>query len=129
MSQVKSKKNLKGKKKLMYESLLKTMGNVSRSSEVVGVDRRTHYHWLERDDNYKAWVEELPERIVDFYETALNKLVNEGDKAAIIFALKCKGKHRGWVERSEVDARVSGGSELSVRFVEPDKDVDVVDDE
>ena len=87
----------------MYEALISTMGNVSKSIDLIGICRKTHYNWLEKDKSYKEWISGLPDRIVDFYESSLHKLMMEGNPASIIFALKCKGKNRGWVERQELD--------------------------
>ncbi len=45
---------------------------------------------------------EIDEATLDFVESKLFELLNKGDKTAIIFYLKCKGKNRGYVERSEI---------------------------
>lgn len=42
------------------------------------------------------------EALTDLAEQELYKLIKQGDKTAIIFYLKCKGKARGYVERQEV---------------------------
>lgn len=96
----------------MLDAMMNTIGNISKSCDLIKITRQTHYNWLEKDANYRAHFAEIPERILDFYENALHKGVNDGDKACIIFALKCKGKHRGWVEKSEI--QVSGSVENTI---------------
>ena len=95
-------KRLTGKKEKFYAALLETMNNVSAAERKCGIDRTTHYSWIRKDPIYKEWIERLPEVQVDFYEQALHKLISSGNPAASIFALKTKGKHRGWVEKSEI---------------------------
>ena len=107
------KHKLKGKKKLMIENLISTLGNITRSAEKTGIDRTTHYDWLERDEAYKEAFEGIEDYQVDFYESALNQLVKDKNTSAIIFALKCKGKKRGWVEKQEIG--LSGGLDNSVK--------------
>lgn len=42
------------------------------------------------------------ETLTDFAESKLYELIQAGDKTSIIFYLKCKGKSRGYIERSEL---------------------------
>ena len=95
------KRKLKGRKYLFFEALKANVGNITAAANKTNIDRKTHYNWLKKDENYRMHCEDLPDLEVDFYEQALRKLVKEGNTAAIIFALKCKGKNRGWVERNE----------------------------
>lgn len=103
------KRKLKGKKRLMYEQLIAQMGVVTAATKIVGVDRTTHYQWLKKDANYKAWCEEAPEIVLDFVENALLRSI-KGDEekgvkpnvSAQMFYLKTKGKKRGYVERQEI---------------------------
>ena len=114
------KHKLKGKKKLMIQNLISTLGNVTKSAEKTGIERCTHYDWLTRDPAYKEAFDNIEDFQVDFYESALNQLVKDKTPSAIIFALKCKGKSRGWVERQEVEQ--VGDNSVRVEFVEPKKD-------
>lgn len=100
-------KGLRGRKKAMFEALCSTLNNISAAADKVGIGRNTHYRWLNDDLNYKYWCEEVQERRLDFYETALNRLVKNGNVAAVIFALKTLGKKRGFVETQEIQANVS----------------------
>ena len=47
------------------------------------------------------------ERSVDITELQLIKQINEGNTTAMIFYLKTKGKQRGYIERHELDIRLS----------------------
>jgi len=100
---------MRGKKKLMIEALKSQLGNISTAAKQVGIDRRTHYKWLDGDEEYKREYEEIGEFTVDFVENALFKQINEGNTTAIIFYLKCKAKKRGYVEKSEIEHSTKEG--------------------
>jgi len=107
---VKKLKALRGKKKLMYEALRSQLGVVTSACKLVGISRQTHYRWLREDENYKAWVEQIPDITLDFAETALLKQIKEGNTTAIIFYLKTKGKQRGYIERQEIDTKITSSN-------------------
>jgi len=94
---------LSGKKKIMFEALQSQLGIVTAAAKQTGIDRRTHYKWLKADENYKFWIEQVPDLCLDFVENALFKNIKEGKTAEIIFYLKTKGKKRGYIEKSEID--------------------------
>jgi predicted DNA-binding transcriptional regulator AlpA len=85
----------------MIQALEKSLGIVTSACKVVGISRQTHYNWME-DDEYKAAVMELGDVALDFAESKLHKLIDQGNPAATIFYLKTKGKERGYVERQEI---------------------------
>lgn len=101
-------KRLTGRKKAMYDALVANMNVVTTAAKNVGIERTTHYLWLRKDENYKAWVSQIDDITHDFAETALLRQIREGNTTAIIFYLKTKAKHRGYVERSEVHSKVEG---------------------
>jgi len=88
------------KKKAMLEALVKCFGNVTTAAELIKIDRCTHYRWLKDDDDYKHQIETMQfgDAICDLAEDALVDKIKKGDTTAIIFTLKTKGKHRGWIE-------------------------------
>jgi len=90
------------KKKAMLEALRSSLGIVTRAADLVGIDRRTHYRWMREDEQYKADVDDLQDVALDFAESRLHKLMDDGNAASIIFYLKTKGRHRGYVEKQEV---------------------------
>ena len=116
------RKALTGRKKALYEALKCELGVVTTACETVKVSRETHYQWLKTDPNYKSWVEEMPDLVLDFSETALLKKIKGGNVPSIIFHLKTKGKSRGYVERQEVEH--SGETEVKVTgfdYIVPDE--------
>jgi len=112
-------------KKLMLEALKSNLGIVSKSCEAVEISRDTHYRWLKEDKEYCEAVSELNERSIDFAEGQLFNLMAGAKKqvvtntgrvveikdapnaTAIIFYLKTKGKHRGYIERIETELSVA----------------------
>lgn len=93
-------------KTLMLQELTKRLGNVTLACKAIGICRATHYQWLQKDAEYREKVEEIPEIELDFLEQALRNRIDKGDTTAIIFALKCKGKKRGYVERQELETEI-----------------------
>ena len=87
----------------MIEALKSELGVVTTACQAVGIDRSTHYAWMIKDPNYKAWVEDIPDLVLDFAENALLKKMRAGDTRSIIFYLKTKGKSRGFIERQEIE--------------------------
>jgi len=57
---------------------------------------------MKDDEEYKQAVQELGDVALDFAESKLHKLIDQGNPAATIFYLKTKGKERGYVERQEI---------------------------
>ena len=94
------------KKDAMVQALEKSLGIVTTACKNVGIDRKTHYRWLEEDSNYRQAVQSLTDVALDFAETKLHTLINEGDTAATIFYLKTKGKGRGYIERQELSTEI-----------------------
>lgn len=94
------------KKDAMVKALEKSLGVVTTACKNIGIDRATHYRWLEDDPEYKAAVQALSDVALDFAESKLHSLIHEGDTTATIFYLKTKGKQRGYIERQEVSTEL-----------------------
>ena len=94
------------KKEEMIKALEKSLGVVTIACKEVGIERSTHYDWLKNDEEYKKAVDDLADVALDFAESMLHKQIQEKDTTATIFYLKTKGKKRGYIERTEVDANI-----------------------
>lgn len=89
----------------MLKSLEASMGIVTTAAKKTGIDRVTHYRWMEKDPDYKQAVDDLQNVVLDFAETALYEMVQDHNPAATLFLLKTKGKKRGYIERQEIEHR------------------------
>ena len=89
-------------KKLMIQTLEKSLGVVTTACKKVGISRQTHYRWMEEDKDYKQAVEDIKNVTIDFVESQLHMQIKDGNTAATIFYLKTQGKNRGYVERQEL---------------------------
>lgn len=77
--------------------------NVSRTSTAVGLDRSTFQKWIACDPEFAMQFDLAKQTMIDMWEEALyNKIVEDKDTTAIIFALKTLGKERGYVEGNRV---------------------------
>ena len=68
---------------------------------------------IKENPKLKSLIKDANEALLDISETKLRDLILSGDKVAIIFHLKSKGRHRGWVE----DGPVLSEDEQPVQFV------------
>ena len=57
--------------------------------------------------------------ILDFAEKQLFTQISENNTTATIFFLKTKGKHRGYVEKTEVDNRVTIEKPIIMDWTQP----------
>ncbi len=101
---------MKQRKKAMLDALEKSLGVVTTAAKNVGIERVTHYRWMEADQEYKAAVEELENVALDFAESHLHKQIKDGSTSATQFLLKTKGKPRGYVEKQEIQHSGNIGS-------------------
>ena len=84
----------------------KQLCNITKTCKAVGIDRITFYRWSENDVKFHQAVDDLEIVRLDFAEDMLNIKMQQGDSTAIIFFLKTKGKHRGYVEKVIQDVNV-----------------------
>ncbi len=89
-------------KKAMLEALEKSLGIVTTAAKSVGITRKTHYDWLNKDAQYRKAVTELEDLALDYVESKLFKNIEKEKEASVFFYMKTKGKKRGYVERQEI---------------------------
>lgn len=93
---------------------LKASGGIqSAAAELLGCTRETVAHAVARWPELRDVIDEATEEIVDLAERQLFSAVRDGNMTAIIFALKCRGKRRGYVERHEQTGANGGPIALS----------------
>ena len=91
------------KKDVFLNCLYQKNGHISKACESANIHRRTYYSWIEKDIKFRDKVNDVNEGLIDHVESRLMQKINELDTTSIIFFLKCKGKARGYTERSEIE--------------------------
>lgn len=81
-------------------------GNVTNAAKSAKLDRTSHYGWVKSNPEYAEAVKDVTETAIDYVEDKLFQLIDDLTPSAIYFFLKCRAKHRGYVERQEIDASV-----------------------
>jgi archaellum component FlaG (FlaF/FlaG flagellin family) len=108
MSKVKTSNKIEQLKKAMIRALYENKGNVSIACSAVDIGRTQFYQWKKDDKDFADAVDNMVDFCIDHVESQLHKNIDQGDTTAIIFYLKTIGKRRGYIERSEIEANVSG---------------------
>jgi len=87
----------------IIEAIHASHGNLASAARRLKCGRSTVYRYLDNHPTIKAAYEEERETLIDFTEDQLFKQVQAGNITAIIFTLKTIGKHRGYIERSDIN--------------------------
>ena len=101
MEEERLNKNRQIKKNIILQALEKSLGVVTIACKKADLPRSTFYKWAKEDEEFRKQVKEIEDVALDFAESQLHKQISENSTAATIFYLKTKGKHRGYVERTE----------------------------
>jgi hypothetical protein len=89
-------------KDLFIEALKNSAGNISVACRNVNISRNAFYEWQKEDEIFQEKVNEVQESLIDLVESKLMSNIADGKTAEIIFFLKTRAKHRGYVERTEM---------------------------
>jgi hypothetical protein len=96
----------------VVEALRMAQGMVYVAADRLGVQPKTIYNYAKRHATVREAIENARGRFLDTGEIALQQAVLRGEGWAVCFLLKTLGKHRGYVERHELDQQISGGDSL-----------------
>lgn len=120
----KSKEQTKRDKKRYIEAWGKSFGNITQTCKAIGITRQCYHNWLKNDPDFKKALEDVEpdERFLDFLEAKAAERINKGSDAVLIFALKTKGKKRGWIERRELEVSGDKDKPLTWKLVKGDND-------
>ena len=95
------------------EALRESAGIRSAAARKLSCSVSTITNYVARHPELAGTEAEIVESNLDKAETQLLKAIASGNLAAIIFYLKCKGKGRGYVERTQVEG--TGGGPVVVK--------------
>lgn len=88
-------------KKALIEAMQKSLGVVTQACKTVGVTRTTFYEYYNNDPEFKKACDDVNDIAIDFVESKLFKQIENGDTTAMLFYLKTKAKHRGYIQTIE----------------------------
>jgi hypothetical protein len=86
----------------VIEALKATKGRVYLAARRLRCDPNTVINYKNRYPQIAQACAEQEEERLDIAESALDKAVANGESWAVCFTLKCKGKHRGYVEKTVI---------------------------
>jgi len=116
-------------KKNFLISLENNLGIVTNACKEVGLNRKTYYYWYTNDEEFKKQVEDIQEITLDFVENSLYRNIKNGSEKSILFYLRNKAKHRGYVDETNINANIETapikiifGSETPSNKEEDDED-------
>lgn len=84
------------------EAIKTSEGNLSEAARRLECSRKTVHSYVNRFATVRDAYHEANESFLDEAEGQLRKAVKKGQLPAIMFALKTKGRNRGYVERQEL---------------------------
>jgi hypothetical protein len=107
---------LSAKQKAFLAIFEENLGIVTASCAQAQISRAGFYKWKQENEEFSKAVDEIEAVTLDFVESKLHARIQDEDTTAIIFYLKCKGKKRGYTEKTEVEH--SGHITLEVKASE-----------
>jgi len=84
----------------------------------LGISRTKFYLLCKEHPELNELIDNKTEEVLDFAESKLQGLIEEGNITAIIFFLKCKGKKRGYTERTELEVQTQVNEIKTIRLIE-----------
>lgn len=100
-----TKKSLTLKQTRFIESYLKSRGHIGNACRDACIGRTLYYEWM-KDDYFLMCFDHAKEEFNDSIQSRIVKLAELDDRDMIKFWAKTQMKHRGFVEKQEIE--VSG---------------------
>ena len=91
---------------LLRKAVESNAGIITLTAKALNVDPSTVLRWRKRSPVVAEMFREAKEAVLDLAEAKVLQAIRAGRTAECLFFLKCHGKHRGWIERSEVETIV-----------------------
>jgi len=87
----------------LVEVIRKSRGIVVAICKNVGISRQAFYKRIEKDHELKYELDLARDELCDFAEGKMWKLIENGNLQAVMFVLRTLGRHRGYVEKTEIE--------------------------
>lgn len=89
----------------VVEALRKARGIQRFAAQALGCHRQTISAMAKRHPEIQTVLDEELEGLLDTAEGKLVEAIGRGEMSAITFFLKCRGKRRGYTERTEITGK------------------------
>ena len=86
---------------LVREALHQTLGHPFKAATLLQCPVGVIKQFIEDDPTLQDIIDQYKEDILDLAEDSMRKLLKANNVTATIFALKCHGKSRGWLENPD----------------------------
>lgn len=104
------------------EAIREANGLVTVAARRLGVSRQAIYSMRDKHKSVAQALDDARERTTDLAEGKLIQQINDGNTTAIIFYLKTQGKHRGYIERQEIENTHKGEIVIDLVELPPPRD-------
>lgn len=108
----------------LLKVLQKNMGLVATSCKEVGVSQEFYYCHYHKDPNFKAEVDLINEKVIDFTESKLYEKIQEGSEKSIHFLLRYRGRKRGYTDSIDITSDGKNITEIRLIPIKPKRDED-----
>lgn len=105
MARYYKKEEREEKKKMFLEAYEESKGMTTTSCIRAGITRDTLLAWRKKDKDFDSKVIEIKDKWKEWVEGRLMTLIENGNTAAVMFFLKCKG---GYQEKQKVEIEQTG---------------------
>ena len=102
----------------IIKALKEVNGYISQAAKILHCSFQTICTYRDKYPEVKEVLVELEETELDYTELKLHNNIKAGKEASIFFKLKTKGKHRGYIEKQEIQHSGTPGEPLQVEIVE-----------
>ena len=112
-------------KELLLKALEDNRGVVTYACKQAGVSRGTYWAYYKDDPEFATKCNEMKEVALDFAEHKLFELIDQGSPAATIFYLKCLGKGRNYIEKTELTISQDLNLDYQIPLLPPSNILDI----
>jgi len=107
------------KQSVLLDVLNKYKGKLTSTANALGITLLTMQGYIKKSKILQECIVAFGEAELDKAELKLDEQIDKGNLAAIQFMLKCKGKERGWTEKSELSIEMAKPITFKYNVVKP----------
>jgi hypothetical protein len=110
------------KQSIILAEFTRYKGKLTTIASSLKISLATLQSYIKKSKVLQECLVEYSEAELDKAEEKLGEQIDKGNLAAIQFMLKCKGKERGWTEKSEMSIELTKPITFKYTVVKPKED-------